>query len=329
MPYPMDFRSPRKQPGAGESTASGSQGLWSSAPDFVGIGIATIPEDTVSNDFDFDTDPSNNKPQRPRPARRHKRCKTPVERERELNYALVAAHRNLTRISQYMLKLEARANLATQEDMRLTCEATVDNQEHSSRDLMTETDDGGDYHARLIEDVDRISGQVWKRMFRLDKDFTRMSRKNRREEGGKSGPIQLRGESHTKNWLEREQEKAANGLLEEETLFYTVRDMMAGRPLTEWFGYIRDLVHGMREEDGPSTLEYRIVAVAWSFLDRAIRPPRPRFSTTVTQFIAKWDSLRRGGAFDRAREEPERQRESDAEVLESLKDLWSARHKPL
>ncbi|KAK8115861.1 hypothetical protein PG984_012363 [Apiospora sp. TS-2023a] len=326
MPYPMDFRPPRKQPGAGESTASNSQSRrWSSAPDFVGIGMATIPEDTVNNVFD--TDPSINKSQRPRPARRHKKPKTPAERERELNYALVAAHRNLTRISQYMLKLEARANMATQEDMRLTCEATVENQEYSSRDFTT-TENDHDYHAQLIEDVDRISGQVWKRMFRLDKDFTRMSRKARHEEGGKSGPIQLRGESHTKNWLEREQEKAANGLLEEETLFYTVRDMMAGRPLTEWFGYIRELVHGMRD-DGPSTLEYRIVAVAWSFLDRSIRPPRPRFSTTVTQFIAEWDSLRRSGAFDRALEEPERQRESDAEVLESLKDLWSARHKPL
>lgn len=310
MPYPM---------------MGSSQSHWNNVPDFVGIGAAKVREDTASDALGAEA--SNSRPREAPPARRPRRTQTLSDRERELNYALVAAHRNLTRMSQYMLKLEARAKIATQEETRLTIEATLENQQHSSR---ADTDDDGDYHAQLIEDVTRLSDQVWNRMFLVDKSFTRTSRQHRKE-NGHSGPIPLLGESHTKHWLDREAERTASGLLHEETFFYTVRDLAAGRPLTEWLEYIRDWLHRIQGDDGlVGVREDRVVAIAWAFLDRAIRPPaRPRVSTTVHEFIAEWDSLRRSGAFDGALEEPESQMEVDAEVLESLRPIWSARHKPL
>lgn len=331
----MDLRSPRKQPGGEEPTAGSSQScsnnvLYFSVSSSAGAVPDYVPAYTNSNAVG--PDPRSNKPQDPPPAPHPKKAKTPALRERELNYALFAAHRNLTRISQYVLKLEARANIATQEDERLTIEATFENNQHSSRDGSKDRDlEKGDYHAQLIEDVSRLGDQVWNRMFLVDKHFTHTSRKSRKEVGGKSGPIQLRSESHTKNWLNMKLE--SNAPLDEETLFYTVWDMAKGRPLSDWFGYIRDMLRRRDngEGDGPrKPWEGRVVAVAWPFLDRAIRPPRrPRVSTTVMQFIVEWDSLRRRGAFDQALENPGAQRESDAEILESLKLLWSAQERPL
>ncbi|KAK8022931.1 hypothetical protein PG991_006812 [Apiospora marii] len=321
MPYPM---------------MGSSQSYWNNVPDFVGVGAATVPDDNTVSEAVGADDPSNkNKPRGAPPARRpRKKTQTPVDRERELNYALVAAHRNLTRMSQYLLKLQARADMATDEDMRLTLEATLENHQHSTRQDGSEEDEESPdgYHARLVEDVSRLSDQLWNRMYTLDRDIRYLSRQHRREEGngGRSGRIQLRGESHTQHWLDAKLERLVSGLQGEETFFYTVRDLAAGRPLTEWMGYIRDGLQRVADAGGPGPVrEDRVVAIAWSFLDRAIRPSRPRVSTTVNRFVAEWDSLRRGGAFDAALEEPERQVEIDAEVLESLRPIWAARHKPL
>ncbi|KAK8068959.1 hypothetical protein PG994_005575 [Apiospora phragmitis] len=296
MPYPIDFC---KQSGASESMGGKSQSRWNFS--FENI-KETVSDDTGGDPLD--AEPSNDAQAPPvpppEPTARPKKAQTPAERERELNYALVAAHRNLTRISQYVLKLEAYANIATKEDVRQTLEATLENSQHSSRDAKsTESSSEDGRHERLIEDVSRHSEHVWYRVYLLW------------------------GESSTKPWLERVLE--ANRVMDEEIIYYTVRDMAAGRPLAVWLGYIRDMCH---RGDEPAR-EGRVVAIAWAFLDRGIRPSRPGHGTTVAQFIAEWDALRKRGAFNEALENPESQRGSDAEILASLKGLWSARMRPL
>ncbi|KAK8044521.1 hypothetical protein PG993_004545 [Apiospora rasikravindrae] len=330
MPYPVGYRATRKQPEAGSSTSGSSQSRWNNVPNL----SLEDGNDAVADDNYIDVlnaaidalDAASSQvppPLPPKPTTSSKRARTPAERERELNYALVAAHRNLTRMSQYVLKLEARANLATKEDLRQTLEATYENNEHSSS-ASSELDEEHRRHEQLVEDVSRLSDQVWTRLYLVDKSFRRVSRKNRQGADGPSGPITLQGETHTKTWLERVIE--SNALLEEETLFYTVRDMAAGRSLADWFGYIRDLCKNGAEP----VREDRVVAIAWSFLDRAIRPPsRPGLSTTVDQFTKEWEALRRGGAFDGALDNPWNQQDSDEEILKSLKGVWSARQRPL
>ncbi|KAK8084303.1 hypothetical protein PG997_005574 [Apiospora hydei] len=294
MPYPVGFRQGRQQPGAGgyandSSVSSSSQRRWNDVPDF-SFDIDEV--NAVIDALDAEINSHAQAPPRslPKPTTGPRRARTPAERERELNYALVAAHRNLTRMSQYVLKLEARANLATKEDLRQTLEVTYENNQHSS---FTSREDGGhhhQYHEQLVEDVSRLSDQVWNRLYLVDKSFRRLSRKNRHAPDGQSGPITLQGETHTKTWLERVAE--SNALLDEETLFYTVRDTAAGWPLADWFAYIRDLC---KNKNGAEPMrEDRVVAIAWAFMDRAIRPPaRPRLSTTVEQFTREWEVLRR------------------------------------
>ncbi|KAK7942616.1 uncharacterized protein PG986_011729 [Apiospora aurea] len=326
MPYPIGFRQGRQQPGAGSYTNDNSS-RWNDVPDF----SFDIDEVNAAIDaLDTEITSHNQAPLRPlpKPTAGPKRARTPAERERELNYALVAAHRNLTRMSQYVLKLEARANLATKEDLRQTLEATYENNQHSSS--TSREGDGGhhhQYHEQLVEDVSRLSDQVWNRLYLVDKSFRRLSRKNRQAPDGRSGPITLQGETHVKTWLERAAE--SNAVLGEETLFYTVRDMAAGRPLADWFVYIRDLCTNKKDGAEPMR-EDRVVAIAWAFMDRAIRPPaRPRLSTTVEQFTREWEALRRSGALEGALEDPDGQQESDAEILESWKGIWAARQRPL
>ena len=277
MPYPVDFHTARKQPGADESAGSNSQSQWCNVPAF----SFDSGNETTSNESNRDsstadqssTDDQPPLPPSPEVTTEPKGVRTPAERERELVQALVAAHRSLTRISQYVLKLEARAGIATKEDVRQTLDATLENIAYSSQASLAGPDPTRD--GRLGPDVARLGDQVWARVYLADQSLTRTSRQNRTDDG-RSGPIRLRGEG------------------------------------------------------GGPPREDRVVAIAWAFLDRAIRPPRrPSRSTSVAQFVAEWEKLRKSGAFDAALKEPDSQRGSDAQILKNLKGIWSARVRPL
>ncbi|KAK8121154.1 hypothetical protein PG999_005274 [Apiospora kogelbergensis] len=329
MPYPVDFHTARKQPGADESAGSNSQSQWCNVPAF----SFDSGNETTSNESNRDSstaDQSSTDDQPPLPPSPEvttdpKSVRTPAERERELVQALVAAHRSLTRISQYVLKLEARAGIATKEDVRQTLDATLENIAYSSQASLAGADPTRD--GRLGPDVARLGDQVWARVYLADQSLTRTSRQNRTDDG-RSGPIRLRGESHTKAWLDAV--VASNALMDEATVFYTVRDLAAARPLGLWIAYLRDTLTQVGGEGGGPPREDRVVAIAWAFLDRAIRPPRrPSRSTSVAQFVAEWEKLWKSGAFDAALKEPDSQRDSDAQILKSLKGIWSARVRPL
>ncbi|KAK8878917.1 hypothetical protein PGQ11_000211 [Apiospora arundinis] len=328
MPYPIDFHATRKQPGAGGSTDRDSQSRWGNVPSFsfdANNNKEPTPEHGGS-ESSFATRSKDFRAPLPPPASKtapEERALTLEEKERERNYRLVTAHRNITRMSQYILKLEVRANIATKEDVRQTLETTLENIQYSSRDNMTSEDPG--QNGKLLEDLVRVSDQTWNRLYLVDQSFTRISRQNRTDDGC-SGPIPLRGESYTKAWLDSV--IASNSLMDEGTIFYTIQDLASGRPLSLWLTYIRETL--FQFGDGSPARDDRVLSIAWSFLDRAIRPSsRPGPTTTVAQFVAEWEAMRKSGAFDSARLDPESQRESDAKLLTSIKGIWSARARPL
>ncbi|KAK8097836.1 uncharacterized protein PG998_013322 [Apiospora kogelbergensis] len=321
MPYPVDFHTARKQPGADESAGSNSQSQWCNVPAF----SFDSGNETTSNESNRDsstadqssTDDQPPLPPSPEVTTEPKGVRTPAERERELVQALVAAHRSLTRISQYVLKLEARAGIATKEDVRQTLDATLENIAYSSQASLAGADPTRD--GRLGPDVARLGDQVWARVYLADQSLTRTSRQNRTDDG-RSGPIRLRGESHTKAWLDAV--VASNALMDEATVFYTVRDLAAARPLGLWIAYLRDTLTQVGGEGGGRRA-------------RTASSPSPgRFWTAPFarrggRFVAEWEKLWKSGAFDAALKEPDSQRDSDAQILKSLKGIWSARVRPL
>lgn len=245
---------------------------------------------------------------------------TPQKREREIAYALASTHRNLTRMSQYILKLEARAKTATKLHIRKTLDATAQDSYYASKD---DTEPG---HKQLIDDINALSQGVWARLFSLDREFRRMSRANR-DPDGHSTPFALQGESYVKRWTEAEIK--AVRFRNEETCFYTVADMGTSRGFRDWVNYLRRLFQ-LSEDEGDSNPadELRLVQTAWHFLDRSIRGPRPENPTTVNEFVQHWESLRCSGAFREALADPKRQERDDEELLKALRAIWSSRMMP-
>jgi hypothetical protein len=237
------------------------------------------------------------------------------KREREIAYALASTHRNLTRMSQYLLKLEARANTATKLHIRKTLDTTVQDSYYASKD---DTEPG---HKKLIEDINNLSQGVWERLFSVDKQFRRLSRENR-DVNGLSTPFELQGESYVKRWAEWEIK--AIQLRNEESCFYTVADMGTSRGFRDWVIYLQEL---FQMGDNPAE-ELRLVQAAWHFLDRSIRGPRPENPTTINDFVQDWESMRCSGAFRDAVADPKRQERDDQELMKALQTIWSSRMLP-
>ncbi|KAI1750723.1 hypothetical protein F4782DRAFT_532214 [Xylaria castorea] len=242
-------------------------------------------------------------------------------RAREIQYTLSETRRSLTHASQFLLKLEARAGKTTKEGIRRTLDATV-------RDLHYDFNacgvDGGppdSDHKSEIEELKHLSGEIYNRLYLVDRHWRRISREARDAEG-KSPDIGILSEGDIRDWIKVE--IRTNDLVAEETCFFTVRDLSCNRSFREWITYLKTLCSfGEHHSD-----QAKLVDLAWRFLDRNLRGPRPVNPTSVEQFIADLDARRRSGIWDEIRKHPKKQEEDDAEAWKAMKKYWSSRTAP-
>ncbi|KAJ8116770.1 hypothetical protein ONZ43_g4363 [Nemania bipapillata] len=242
-------------------------------------------------------------------------------REREVQYALSTARRNLTHVSQFLLKLEARAGKATKEGIRQTLDATVADMNYDFNACGTDGGPPDADHKSEIEEIKNLSRELYKRMHLLDRYWRRIARQTRDSEG-RSPNISILSEGDIREWINVEIK--TNHLMGEETCFYTVRDLVVNRPFRDWVSYLQQLC---KFSDHPSD-QAKLVELAWRFLDRNLRGPRPLNPTSIEQFIADLDARRRGGKFDELHKTPKKQEEDDAEAWKTMKRYWSSRTPP-
>ncbi|KAI1827333.1 hypothetical protein F4861DRAFT_404386 [Xylaria intraflava] len=235
-------------------------------------------------------------------------------REREMQYALSTTRRNLTHISQFMLKLEARAGKVTKEGLRNTLDATVNDKNY---DLAAPTD-----YAAELEELKHMSNNIYLRLYLVDRHWRRAARKAKRGADGRYPDIGILSEPAIREWTHTE--IATSGLVAEDTCYFSARDLQSRRSFRDWMGYLRELC-GFR--DHPHD-ERKLVDLAWLFLDRNLRGPRPSNPTTAEQFIAELEARRRSGVWAELLENPLKQVEDDAEAWQTLARYWSSRPAP-
>ncbi|KAI1195840.1 hypothetical protein F5X97DRAFT_335040 [Nemania serpens] len=243
-------------------------------------------------------------------------------REREVQYSLSTARRNLTRASQFLLKLEARAGKTTKEGIRQTLDATV---KDTNYDFNACGSDGGPPdvdHKSEIEEINQLSKELYNRLYLVDRHWRRIAREQR-DDQGRSPNIPILSEGDVKEWIKVEIQ--TNHLTIEEACFFTARDLEANRSLWDWAMYLQDLC---KFSDHP-TDQFKLVQLAWRFLDRNLRGPRPLNPTSLEQFISDLNAMRESGAWDEIRKNPNKQEHDDAEAWKSMKKYWSSRIAPM
>ncbi|KAH8162788.1 hypothetical protein CIB48_g5449 [Xylaria polymorpha] len=242
-------------------------------------------------------------------------------RAREIQYALSETRRNLTRASQFMLKLEARARKTTKEGIRQTLDATVHDLHY---DFNACGSDGGPPdpdHKTEIDELKHLSRELYNRLYLVDRHWRRISRQARNTKGH-SPDIGILSEPDIKEWVKVE--LGTNHLAAEETCYFTVRDLAVNRSFRDWITYLQNLCNfGETHSD-----QVKLIDLAWRFLDRSLRGPRPANPTSVEEFIADLDTRRRSGAWDEIREQPQKQEEDDAEAWRAMRKYWSSRTAP-
>ncbi|KAI0969596.1 hypothetical protein F4678DRAFT_463384 [Xylaria arbuscula] len=236
-------------------------------------------------------------------------------RQREVQYALSTARRSLTHMSQFLLKLEARAGKTTKEGIRQTLDATV---QDTNYDFSVYDDIG---HKSEIEEIKHLSNDLYHRLYLIDRHWRRIGREARKA-GEKDPDIKLLGEQDVREWVKVELK--TNHLSVEETCFYTVHDLASNRSFVDWISYLRKLC-GFGDHP---TEEAKLVELAWRFLDRNLRGPRPVNPTSVEQFIGglyrKWED----GAFAERLKNPKKQELDDEAAWRLMRKYWSSRTAP-
>ncbi|KAI1166702.1 hypothetical protein F5B18DRAFT_659622 [Nemania serpens] len=243
-------------------------------------------------------------------------------REREVQYALSTARRNLTHASQFLLKLEARAGKTTKEGIRQTLDATV---KDLSYDFETCGSDGGPPdadHKSEIGEINQLSKELYSRLYLIDRHWRRLARENR-DDQRRSPDINILSEGDIKEWIKVEIQ--TNHLTIEDNCFFTVHDLVANRSLWDWATYLENLC---KFSDHP-TDQYKLVQLAWRFLDRNLRGPRPVNPTSLEQFISDLNEMRNSGAWDEIRKNPQKQERDDEEAWKMMKKYWSSRIAPM
>ncbi|KAI0430028.1 hypothetical protein F5Y09DRAFT_356433 [Xylaria sp. FL1042] len=236
-------------------------------------------------------------------------------REREIEYALSTTRRNLTHISQFLLKLEARAGKVNSEGIRQTLDATVSDMNYD----FSVPDPG---HYNVIEEIKNLSSELYYRLYIVDRHWRRVAR-DAQKAGEEPSSIGIRSEPDVREWINTELK--ANHLRAEETCFYTVSDLAANRSFYDWITYLRGLCDF---RDHPNK-EGKLVELAWRFLDRNLRGPRPVIPTTAEQFIEdlyrKWKS----GVWAEVLKNPKKQELDDVEAWKTLRRYWTSRTAPI
>ncbi|CAJ2504759.1 Uu.00g121530.m01.CDS01 [Anthostomella pinea] len=228
--------------------------------------------------------------------------------------SLSIASRNLTRISQFVLKLEARAGKATKEGIRQTLDATVQDNNYDRSNT-----DGADvdFEAEIAE-IEHLTEGIWQRLYLVDRHWRRQARETS-DENGKSPKLELESEPNIKAWVNIE--LRTNHLAPEDTCFYTVADLADGRSFRDWLKY-------MKKQSGfgddPSD-EAKCVDLAWRFLDRNLKVQRQVGSSKIEEFVLDLEDKHRCGEFDEALKHPKKQVEDDEDAWKAIKKYWSSR----
>ncbi|KAJ2991915.1 hypothetical protein NUW58_g2347 [Xylaria curta] len=237
-------------------------------------------------------------------------------REREIQYALSTTRRNLTHMSQFLLKLEARAGKATKEGIRQTLDATVRDLNYDFKACSNDAD-----HKSEIEEIKHLSGELYNRLYLIDRHWRRISRESRNLEG-RSPEIGILSEFDIREWIKVELK--TTDLSAEETCFYTVRDLGSNRSFRDWISYLQQLC---KFSDHHSD-QLKLIELAWRFLDRNLRGPRPVNPTSVDEFIAELNANRKSGVWDEVLKNPKKQEVDDIEAWRTMRKYWSSRTAP-
>ncbi|KAI1105005.1 hypothetical protein F4804DRAFT_351519 [Jackrogersella minutella] len=232
-------------------------------------------------------------------------------RERQAIDSLLVTQRNLTKMLQFILKLECRAGKVAKEGIRQTLDATVaDNSDMS--------DQGHDVNPfEEIEDIKLLSENAWQRLYLIDRHWRKQSREDRDAEG-QSPSIEIESEPSVKAWLK--EEMRANCMTGDDPCYFTAADLAGGRRFEDWIAYLRLLC---KFRDHPDD-EAKLVGLAWRFLDRNLRGPRPVGMTRVADFVFQLEERCRGGGFEEALEDPKRQELDDEWAWKTIKKCWSS-----
>ncbi|KAJ8128416.1 hypothetical protein O1611_g5218 [Lasiodiplodia mahajangana] len=242
-------------------------------------------------------------------------------REREVQYALSTARRNLTHASQFLLKLEARAGKTTKEGIRQTLDATVKDMNYDFNACGTDGAPPDADHKSEIEEIKQLSRELYNRLYLVDRHWRRVARETRDSEG-RSPNISILSEGEVREWIKVEIK--TNHLATEDACFYTAADLATGRSFRDWITYLQKACNF-----GDHPVEQaKLVEFAWRFLDRNLRGPRPVNPTSVEQFITDLDARRKSGIWDEIRKNLEKQEQDDAEAWRAMRKYWSSRTAP-
>ncbi|KAK7755460.1 hypothetical protein SLS62_002389 [Diatrype stigma] len=236
----------------------------------------------------------------------------PLERQ-EVERGLVAAVQNLTMLSQYVLKLEVRADKTTKEAIRQTLDDTA---ALAAIDLLEDNLP----QQELLQHIVRLSEQAARRMYLVDRHWRRQS--SRKQEGQASQMLPLMGEASVKSWISIEKED--NHIMRKNPCYFTVRDLASGRKFRDWTIFLQESCgfKGNVEDDK------KLLNLAWRFLDRDLRGEFPSSLTNVKAFVSELEDKFSSGQFEMALADPEKQEKVDKDLWRRIRRLWSARTRP-
>ncbi len=230
---------------------------------------------------------------------------------REVDKALISAVQNLTKLSQYMLKLEVRVGKTTKEAIRQTLDDTA---EEAAIDLLGEVS-----QQELIQRITHLSEETSRRMYLIDRHWRRLS--SRKQGGQASQDLHLLDEPDVKSWIKVETKD--NHATNQDPSYFTVQNLASGRKFRNWVVYLRELCGFQDTEEDDA----KLVNIAWRFLDRDLRGAMPPSVKNVDAFIAELEDRHGRGQFKTALEDPERQERVDKDSWHRIRRLWSARVK--
>ncbi|KAI8958832.1 hypothetical protein F5Y11DRAFT_27265 [Daldinia sp. FL1419] len=226
---------------------------------------------------------------------------------RQVADGLLATRRNLTRMSQFILKLECRAGKVTKEGIKQTLDATVADNSDVANLYPTYLDE--------LEEIKHLSESTWQRLYLIDRHWQRVSRQNHAAKNS-GPPIKLDSEPVVKAFLR--EEKSTNHLTSRDPCYYTAGNLANGRRFEDWIAFLQDFC---KFKDDP-TEETKLVHLAWRFLDREIRGPRPSDPARIQDFIAELNGKYESGALDKAINNPQKRQEDDDQAWATIKKCW-------
>ncbi|KAI1208663.1 uncharacterized protein F4807DRAFT_430592, partial [Annulohypoxylon truncatum] len=215
---------------------------------------------------------------------------------------------------QFILKLERRAGKVTKEGIRQTLDATVSTNTNTS-----EQDRNLSLHEE-VENLQLLSENAWQRLYLVDRHWRGQSRQERNaQETQECPPIRIESEPSVKAWLK--EEVRINDTVGEDPCYYTIADLASGRSFEDWVAHLRDTC---KFTDHPAD-EAKLVELAWRFLDRSLRGPRPDSGARVSDFILGLEEKSQSGVFREALENPRRQVEDDEQAWRAIRRCLGSR----